>query len=72
MLAMPMLLAALAELQKLVNWAQVVLNNLHSKLQDLSTTVKLKKEDPGKKTKFGATQVVDIIFRHWISINPTF
>lgn len=38
-----MIMVALAELQKLVNWAQVVFNSLHSKLQDLTIAVKLKK-----------------------------
>jgi hypothetical protein len=41
---------ALTELQKPINWAQVVFNNLHSKLWDLTTTIKLKKEYSSKET----------------------
>jgi hypothetical protein len=67
-----MFLVALAELQKLVNWAQVVFNNLHFRLRDLSTVVKLKKEDPRKETEFGATQVIVIIPQHWFLVNLTF
>ncbi len=44
-----MLLVALAKLQILINWAQVVFNNLHSKLWDLSTTMKLKKKTLGRR-----------------------
>jgi hypothetical protein len=47
-----MLLVALAELKKLVKWAQIVFNNLHSRLQDLSIAVKLKKNH--EETKFDA------------------
>jgi hypothetical protein len=36
-----MLLVAFIELQKLVKWAQILFNNLHSRLQDLSMVVKL-------------------------------
>jgi hypothetical protein len=66
-----MFLVAFAKLQKLVNWAQVVFNNLHFRLRDLSTVVKPKKEDPGKETEFGATQVV-IIPQHWFLVNLIF
>jgi hypothetical protein len=64
------LLVALIELQKLENRAQVVFNNLHSRLQDLSTVIKLKKKNPWKETKFGATQVKNIILPHWFLIDP--
>jgi hypothetical protein len=47
-----MLLVAFIELQKLVNWAQILFNNLHSRLQDLSMVVKLKKNH--EETKFDA------------------
>jgi len=36
-----MLLVAFFELKKPINWVQVVFNNLHSKLQHLSTIIKL-------------------------------
>ncbi len=48
-----MLLVAMAKLQKSINWAYVVFGNLHCKLWDLTTIIKLKKEDFGKETKFG-------------------
>ncbi len=38
-----MLLVAIAKLQKLINWAQVVFSNLHSRLRDLFATIKQKK-----------------------------
>ncbi len=42
-----MLLMALAKLQKLVNWVQVVFNNLHSRLWDLFAIIKPKKKPMG-------------------------
>jgi len=38
-----MFLVVLTKLQKPINWAQVVFNNLHSRLQDLTTIIKRKK-----------------------------
>ncbi len=67
-----MLLVAIAELWKPVNWAQVIFNNLHIKLQDLSTTSKTKKENLGKEIEFGVAQVVDTILWHWLLVDPTF
>lgn len=52
-----------------VNWFIIVFNNLYNRLRDLSTPIK-----PGASrdnTKFGATQVVDILFWNWFLINPT-
>ncbi len=65
-----MLLVAFIELQKLVNWAQILFNNLHSRLQDLSMVVKLKKNH--EETKFDAAQVIDIILCNLFPIGPTF
>jgi hypothetical protein len=62
----------LAKLQKLVNWVKVAFNNLHSRLQHVSTIIKPKKEDPRKETKFGATQVVNIIRQNWFLVDPIF
>ncbi len=45
-----MFLVAWVELQNLINWAQMVFSNLHSRLWDFSTTIKLKIEDYGKDT----------------------
>jgi hypothetical protein len=56
-----MLLVALAQFQKPVNWVQTVFNNLHFKPQNLSITLNQKKS-LGKETKFGVAQVIDIIF----------
>jgi hypothetical protein len=42
-----MLLVALAKLQKPINWAQVVFNNLHYRLRDLSAKIKPKKTAMG-------------------------
>jgi hypothetical protein len=67
-----MLIVALVELQKLVNWVQVVFSNLHSKLWDLSTIIKLEKENLRKETKFNVTQVINIILWNWFPIDLTF
>jgi hypothetical protein len=36
-----MFLVAFVELKKLVNWAQIMFSNLHSRLQNLSIAIKL-------------------------------
>jgi hypothetical protein len=56
-----MLLVAIVKFKKSVNWVQVIFNNLHFELRDLSTTIKMKKEDLGKEIEFGVVEVVDII-----------
>jgi hypothetical protein len=67
-----MLLVALTELQKLVSWVQVVFNDLHSRMWDFSTVIKLKKRRPWEGDKIQCTQVVDIILQRWFPVDPTF
>jgi hypothetical protein len=66
-----MLLVALANLQKPINWAQVVFNNLHYRLWDLFATIKPKKR-PRREMEFGGAQVINIILQHWFPVDPTF
>jgi hypothetical protein len=49
-----LLLVALVELGKLVNWVQVIFDNLHSWLHDLFVANELKKKKSGKDSEFGA------------------
>jgi hypothetical protein len=50
-----MLLVTFTKLRKPINWAQIMLSNLHSRLCDLSIVIKPKKKDPKKEMKFATT-----------------
>jgi len=54
----------------MVNWSAIVFNNLYNKLWGLSAPTKFSASRDN--TKFGATQVVDIIFWNCFPIDLTF
>jgi hypothetical protein len=48
----------------------VIFNNLYSKLWDLFTPIKPKVIKD--TTKFNTTEVIDLLFRNWFLVDPTF
>ncbi len=58
-----LLLLVLAEQNPYINWVKVVMNNLHSRLRDISGPSKKVKD--GGPTEFGLAQVLDIVFWRW-------
>ncbi len=53
-----------------VNWSIVVFNNLYSRLRDLYTPTK--PNTSRDNTEFETPRVVDILFRNWFPVYPTF
>jgi hypothetical protein len=64
-----MILVTLTKIGMQINWANVIFNNLHSKLRDLGGPHKI---GTTGDAEFGGTQILDILFWKWFLMHPNF
>jgi len=62
-----LLLLVLLEQKHEINWAKVVMNNLHNRLRDISSPSRKAKD--GRPTKFGFAQFLNIVLGCWFSMD---
>jgi hypothetical protein len=64
-----MILVVFTKTKMQINWANVMFNNLHSKLKDLGNPSKF---GVTQAMEFGGTQILDIMLRKWFSVDSSF